>query len=126
MKNFTLTLFFFSTLFFALATPGEESVYDGAKLSYNVSKDNGVVTINLGLVNPEDFEQIIILRSDDPSKFFRNVKELSPEELKSLQQDNVLEDKYPLPSSVVTYYKVQTTDKSGVQRMYPSVKLATR
>ena len=126
MKNFTLTLIFFSTLFFAFAAPGEESVYDGAKISYDVSKDNGVVTINLGLNNPGEFETIIIQRSDDPSKFFRDVKYFSQEEIGGLQQDNVFQDKYPLPSSVVTYYKIQTVDKSGVQRTYPSVKLATR
>ncbi len=86
----------------------------------------GIVTINLGLKEPSEFEEILIMISDNPSANFRSIKELNQEAVDALTKGNVLIDKYPLPRSVVTYYKVQTVDKTGVQRTYLSVQLASK
>jgi hypothetical protein len=126
MKNIIYTLALISISLFAFTSAGEESSYEGTTVSYNVAKEMGIVTINLGLKEPSDFEEILIMRSDNPSANFRRIKELNQEAVDALTKENVLIDKYPLPSSVVTYYKVQTVDKTGVQRTYPCVKLASK
>lgn len=123
MKNSILILLVCGLTLFSFTLPGEESNYDGGKVSYNVEKNKGVVMINLGLQNPQQYAQITVLRSDNPAKFFREVKNLGLNEITELSSDNVLVDKYPLPGSVTSYYKIQTIDKSGVQRSYPCVKL---
>lgn len=127
MKNLTYALtLLISISLLAFTQAGEESAYEGSSVSYNVAKEQGVVLINLGLKEPDTFEEIIIMRSDNPSIYFRSIKELNSEAVAQLTTENTLIDKYPLPSSVVTYYKVQTVDKTGVQRSYPSVKLAKK
>ncbi len=126
MKNLLYTFVFTSLILFSFTLPGEESIYEGTKVSYKVEKENGVVVINLDLMDPNDFQEILIMRSDNPSEYFRSIKELSKEQISQLSTENVLLDKYPLPSSISSYYKVQTIDKLGVQRTYPSVKLASK
>jgi hypothetical protein len=66
------------------------------------------------------------MRSDKPSGVFRNVKELSKEDINNLAVDHQIIDKYPLPSAMTSYYKLQTVNKSGVYRSYPCVKLNTK
>jgi hypothetical protein len=126
MRNLLYTFVFTSLILFSFTLPGEESIYEGTKVSYKVEKENSVVVINLDLMDPNDFQEIVIMRSDNPSEYFRSIKELSKDQISQLGKENVLLDKYPLPSTMVSYYKVQTIDKFGVQRSYPSVKLASK
>lgn len=125
MKNVILT---FLALFALIAfkSPEGEAVYNGTQVSYNVEKTNGVVLIKLGIKDPTSIESLVIMRSDNPSKYFREVKQLSKNELDNMGSENVLVDKYPLPSTMSSYYKIKTIDVTGVQRSYPSVKLNTK
>jgi hypothetical protein len=126
MKNLMKTLLILTIALFSFTTPGEESVYESANLNYSVVKTNGVVIFSLDINDPTSYDEIIVMRSDKPSGNFRNVKELSKEDINKLVTDKNIIDKYPLPSSVITYYKLQTIDKTGVYRSYPCVKLASK
>ena len=126
MKNLIKTFLVLSIALFSFTTSGEESVYESERLNYNVEKVNSVVIINLDLKDPLSYEEIIVMRSDKPSGTFRNVKELSKEDIAKLVTDNKVVDKYPLPFTMTSYYKLQTVDKSGVYRSYPCVKLASK
>ncbi|MCB9255636.1 MAG: hypothetical protein H6579_00745 [Chitinophagales bacterium] len=125
MKNSILILIAVcSFALFSFTLPGEEANYNGGKVTYNVEKSNGVVMINLGLQNPQEYAEIIVMRSDNPAKFFREVKYLGGEAIDGMSSSNVIIDKYPLPSKITSYYKIQTIDKNGVQKSYPSVRLS--
>lgn len=126
MKTLIKTILVLSIALFSFTSSGEESFYEGTNVNYNVVKTNGVVIISLDLKDPTSYDEIIVMRSDKPSGVFRNVKELSQEDIYKLISDNKIYDKYPLPSSITTYYKLQTVDKTGVYRSYPCVKLASK
>lgn len=125
MKNFILvTILIISSTLFSFTLPGEESIYDGNHVGYNVERSQGVVLINLILKDPSKFQEINILRSDKPTENYRNIKSLDPSQVAELNIDNVIIDKYPLPGSINAYYKIQTIEKSGVQRTFPMVVLS--
>lgn len=124
MKNLRNFIVVLAIALFSFTSAGEESVYEGTNVNYNVSKANGIVKIQLGLLEPENYDGIIVMRSDSPSGLFRNVKEMTASDMSNLTSNNTIIDKYPLPGSVTAYYKVQTVDKSGVYRSYPCVKLS--
>lgn len=126
MRNFIFALGILSISLFAFKSAGEEHAYSGPVVSYKVAKEQGVVKINLDLKQPDQLDELVVMRSENPAIYFRSIKQLNQEAISKLTHENVLIDKYPLPSSVVTYYKVQTVDKSGVQRSYPSVKLTSK
>lgn len=124
MKN--LLLLFTATLLltFASAVATEESTYEGPTLSYSVEKETGKVFISLSTENPAQYNEIKIVRSDNAVKYFRQIKALSGSSLENLTGADVIVDKFPLPSSQNAFYKIVTIDAAGVQKSYPSVKLA--
>lgn len=126
MKNFTLTLITILTATLAVALSGSESIYEGPSVSYSVEKASGEVIINLDMIDPAQYDEIKIVRSDNPVKYFRQVKILSGEKISELSGSDELIDKYPLPGKTTSYYKVITVDNTGVQKSYPSVKLSLR
>ena len=72
---------------------------------------------------PGNFEEIKIERSDNPIKYFRQIKIMGSSQIGDLTGQDIVQDKYPLPSSQDSFYKLVTIDRAGVMRSYPSVKL---
>lgn len=126
MKKIFTTLIVLSIALISLTSSGEESVYESTNLNYKVVKANNVVIITVDLIDVASYSEIIVMRSESPSGTFRNVKELSKDDIIKLVSDNKIIDKYPLPTSMISYYKLQTVDKNGVLRSYPCVKLSSK
>lgn len=123
MKNVFLTLLTACILVAATAITNEEATYDGPAVSYHVETLPGQVLINLELDNPTQYNEIKIVRSDNPVKYFRQIKLLSGSVVSNMEPSHTVIDKFPLPASQNSFYKVVTIDKSGVQKTYPTVKL---
>jgi hypothetical protein len=126
MKKILNLILVLSIALLSFTSSGEENIYESANLNYNVIKTSGVVIITVDLTDVASYDEIIVMRSDKPSGVFRNVKELSKEDINNLAVDHQIIDKYPLPSAMTSYYKLQTVNKSGVYRSYPCVKLNTK
>jgi hypothetical protein len=124
MKNLILLTAAIIITTFSFAAPGEEeSAYENQFVSYSVEKITGKVLINVDIKNLDQYSEVRIVRSDNPVTNFRQIKLLSNENLSQLSVNNIVIDKYPLPSKSESYYKLVTIDAYGVQKSYPSVKL---
>lgn len=101
----------------------ESNAFTNSYISYTVEKEGSIVLINLSINDLSQYELVEVLRSDNPNENFRRVKYLKGSSLNELQGNPTVVDKYPLSGKVDSYYRVSTTDVTGVTRFYPSVQL---
>lgn len=126
MKNFLLSFSLLSVIvLFSFAAPNEdESIYVSKYIKYSVERDGGSALVTLDVANIEEYDEIYLKRSNNPTDDFRQVKYLSKNQVKELSQTGTIRDKYPLPGNVDSYYKVIAISNKGIYKLFPCVKLS--
>jgi hypothetical protein len=85
------------------------------------SKTGNVVTLELYLKAPENIAEMTIERGTVLGESFRQVKNVTPAELASIQDGKlVVSDLAPLPSSTNVFYRAVVVDKEGIIRFFPA------
>lgn len=115
-----LTIFLFS--FAPINT--NESIYSSKYIKYSVERNGSTAVLNVEITDIDQYDEIYIRRSDNPMENFRQVKYLTKTQIGTLAQNKTIIDKYPLPGSKDTYYKVVAISKKGVYKLFPCVKLS--
>ena len=124
MKKMILSTLAIMMTLASFAFTGNESIYEGTTVTYSVEKIKGEIVINLDIKDLDKYAEISIVRSDNPTTYFRSIKQIGADKMGELVADSKVVDKYPLPGSSNAYYKLVTVDHYGVQKSYPSVKLS--
>jgi hypothetical protein len=124
MKKLILSTITIMMTLVSFAFTGNESLYESTNVTYSVEKIKGEVIIHIDFKDLAQYAEVSIVRSDNPTTYFRSIKQLSDDKLNELAADSKVVDKYPLPGGTNSYYKLVTIDHYGVQKSYPSVKLS--
>lgn len=126
MKTITLNFLaitFIAFLFSFAPENNDESAYNNDFITYSVERIGSSAVLRVDIANISQYEEIFLKRSKAPLDDFRQVKRLSKTQMETLAQEGTIVDKYPLPGSKDSYYKVVVI-KKGTQKSFPSIKLS--
>jgi len=130
-KIFYSTLFlsiFVSTQSFAgapLIAEKHEFKSTSYEINFEAERVKGEVVFHFFSQNFKDFEQVIIERGGDLAVGFIGCKSINISEQK-IQDGNYFQnaDRYPMPASVDSWYRIKTIAKDGVTKTYPPLQIA--
>ena len=112
-------------ILFSFAKPmQDESTYVNKYIKYSVERDGSSAKLTLDLVNIEQYDELYLRRSDNPTDNFRQVRYLKKNEIADLSREKIIVDKYPLPGNTDAYYKLVAIDSKGIYKLFPCVKLS--
>ncbi len=123
----TLTLTCTATLLFASGMSNEDKI---SKMTRDVMiepvKENGTVSLDMYLKNPQNIQEMIIERGTALGESFRQVKIVSSTDLTYVANGKItIDDSYPLPGNENVYYRAVVVDKEGVVRYFPANQIVT-
>lgn len=126
MKTYLLPLsILFIMAFLAFAAPNEdESTYVSKYIKYSVERNGGGAVVSIDVPNLDQYQELFLRRSDNPTDDFRQVKYLGIDQIKDLAYNKTIKDNYPLPGNIDSYYKLTAISKDGIYQLFPCVKLS--
>jgi hypothetical protein len=98
-----------------------KSLKTGATLE--VVRDHTIVKIYMLIDDIEQYDEILVERSDEEQVNFSQCKEIQV--VKGKYKNNYVEltDQYPLSSKMANLYRIKTVTSDGITRMYPPVAI---
>ena len=86
-----------------------------------IRERNNVIKIYMIVDDIEQYDVILVERSDELQKNFSQCKEISV--VKGKYKNNYIElvDQYPLSSKMTNVYRIKTINSEGIMRMFPPV-----
>ncbi len=99
-----------------------QSINVGATLE--AVREQEIVKLYLLVDDIEQYEQLLIERSDEFGANFAQCKLISIEKGKYPNNYLELTDRYPVSTKMATMYRVKTITSDGIIRMYPPVSVS--
>jgi predicted membrane-bound dolichyl-phosphate-mannose-protein mannosyltransferase len=98
------------------------AIKTGATLEV-IREQNNVVKIYMLIDDIEQYDLILVERSDEQQKNFSQCKEIKV--IKGKYPNNYIEltDQYPLSPKMTNVYRLKTITSEGIMRMYPPVPI---
>lgn len=126
MKNLSILILASLTLILLSFAPSsvDESVYSSKYIKYSVERDGSRAVLKVDVTDIDQYDEIFLRRSDNPTDDFRQVKYLTKTKINELANTGLIVDKYPLPGNIDTYYKVVAISNEGIYKLFPCVKLS--
>jgi hypothetical protein len=125
MKTTFYASFFILLFLVAFTKPMEdESVYISKYIKYSVVREGSSALVTLDINNIQDYDEIYLRRSDNPTDNFRQIRYIDKGEIGAFSKIGTIEDKYPLPGNIDSYYKIIAISKDGTYKLFPCVKLS--
>jgi hypothetical protein len=86
-----------------------------------IREQNNVIKIYMLIDDIEQYDEILVERSDEMQKSFSQCKEITI--VKGKYKNNYIEltDQYPLSSKMTNVYRLKTINSEGIMRMFPPV-----
>ena len=119
----TVVMISFSSLF---AENPTHEFKNNSDLAIEVERvAGGKVAMHLRATDPNQYQYIIIERSNASSSYFARIRYIDPSSEK-FDANNYMQktDNYPISMRQDSYYRIVTIDKDGVERAYPATQLA--
>jgi|GEM_PF-2886651 len=94
-------------------------------VTLEVVREQKVVKIYMLIDDIEQYDEILVERSDEQQQNFSQCKEIKIEKGKYKNNYVELTDNYPLSSRMNNAYRVKTITSEGIMRMYPPVPVTS-
>jgi hypothetical protein len=91
-----------------------------------VVREQKVVKIYMLIDDIEQYDQVMVERSDELQKNFSQCKVIQIEKGKYKNNYVELVDNYPLSPKMTNVYRIKTITADGIMRMYPPVPIETQ
>jgi len=95
-----------------------------AEVNMEVERNKGEVVVHLQSNQFNQFAQVILERSGDNLQNFTACKTIDMTSQKIIDGDYIKNsDRFPLPATQGTYYRIKTISKDGITKTYAPVEL---